>query len=163
MENQESTPLSRESQELVPHLEFPKGKEVLPAEIKTIFWDVDGTITEKDKVDKGLAQILVETAANGLNHHFITGRDRFWLQEHLIPPLKKAALGLGYDPENILKKMAFWAEVGIIALDPVKDQGQIFKELENHPLITERERENRQSVYPSRTRSNLLPKRRCYS
>ena len=117
-------------------LEFPKGKEALPAEIEIIFWDVDGTITEKDKVDPEIAKIILHSADNGIQHNFVTGRDRFWLVKNFKKILVDIAKGEGLDVQKILSKMGFYPELGLVSFDPISEEPKIFQEVSNHPLVS---------------------------
>ena len=117
-------------------LEFPKGKEALPAEIEIIFWDVDGTITEKDEVDPEIAKIILHSATEGVMHNFVTGRDRFWLIKKFKKILVEIAESDGLDSQKVLSKMGFYPELGLVSFDPISEEPKIYLEVSNHPLVS---------------------------
>ena len=125
-----------EETEKEPKLEFPNGREAIPKEIDTVFWDVDGTITAKEVVDQYILKIILETANNGVKHNFVTGRDRFWLIENLKIPLVKAAEEENLDANKVLSSMGFYPELGLISLDPISDQPEVYPEVLNHRLTS---------------------------
>lgn len=120
----------------IPRLEFVKGKEAIPEQIDIIFWDVDGTITEKDKVDPEIVKIILQTADNGVQHNFVTGRDRFWLIKHFKNVLVEIAGEEGLEVKSVLSKMGFYPELGLVSFDPISEEPKIYQEVSNHPLIT---------------------------
>lgn len=117
-------------------LEFLKGKEAIPAEIEIIFWDVDGTITDLDVVDPEIAKIILHTANHGVQHNFVTGRDRFWLVKNFKSVLIKLAEGEDLEVKKVFSNMGFYPELGLVSFDPISEEPKIYQEVSNHPLIS---------------------------
>lgn len=98
-----------------------------------IIWDIDGTITEHDKLS-GEVTFKITTLAQryGVYHSFITGRDAAWVIEKVIEDMRGF-----YNFARVRDNLVFFAEVGcmMISFDPT---GQIEKTihpaLEDHPL-----------------------------
>ncbi|MBU1326999.1 hypothetical protein KKB64_05685 [Patescibacteria group bacterium] len=120
---------------IIPHLEYPRGKEALPEKIDTVFWDVDGTITDRDIPDPRIIQTILQTANQGVNHNFITGRDRFWLEENLKPIFDQVAHEEGIDINSVLPNIHYFPELGLMSMDPISGEPREYEGIRDHPLI----------------------------
>jgi len=107
-----------------------------PTQISVMFWDVNGTITSRDKLDEEVAQQIIFLAEMGVYHAFITGRDRIWLQDFLVNPMRKICEDKGLDSEKVLGNMGFYPELGLIYLEPPSLTPLIFEGVEDHPLVS---------------------------
>ena len=52
-----------------------------------IIWDIDGTITEHDKLSEEATIKIINLALKGVYHSFITGRDGDWIITNVIRPM----------------------------------------------------------------------------
>lgn len=103
--------------------------------ISHIIWDVDGPITEKDKLEPSVAAKIINLALDDIFHSFITGRDAKWLEDNLIRPMQKY-----YSFPIARNKFKFYAEVGCIPMElrPNNDvSGTPHPGIADHPLVTD--------------------------
>jgi len=104
-------------------------EERIPVKTRHIIWDVNGTITRGDIPDREVLKSILALAQKGVDHSFITGRDRRWLEKMLINPLGELE---GF--EKLAGNLHFYPELGLIKLDPVSRRIEVTDMLKNHPL-----------------------------
>ncbi len=101
--------------------------------ISHIIWDVDGPITEKDKIEPSVAAKIINLALDDICHSFITGRDAKWLKNNLIRPMQDY-----YSFPIAHKKFTFYAEVGCIQMElraSKKVNWTLHPDIAEHPLV----------------------------
>ena len=102
-----------------------------------IIWDIDGTITENDKLSGEATIKIINLALQGVYHSFITGRDGQWIVDNVIKPMAKFFhFGLVHD------KLAFFAEVGCVLVPsyPVAaSEMPLHPAVGEHPLCTNKD------------------------
>lgn len=114
-------------------------RESLPKEISIFIWDVDGTITFKDKLHSEVGKMILTTAAQGVQHIFITGRDRGWLTSVFVEDLAEVKSELGMNEAEFAQAFAnlrLYPELGLIFLEPPSLTPKIFPGIDNHPLVS---------------------------
>ena len=98
--------------------------------VSHIIWDIDGTITERDRVSVEVLIKILRLAQSGIYHSFITGRDTDWIIKFVIDPMKR------FDCfADVKDKLSFDAEVGCMTISPTGEK-IIHLELQTHPLYT---------------------------
>jgi hypothetical protein len=95
------------------------GKVKFPDRIAIVLWDIDGTITDRDVPDEVIVRRIIETAASGTIHAFITGRDAQWMKRVLHPSMEESAKATGVQSQAAFSNVRYGAEVGLVYLDPV--------------------------------------------
>ncbi len=101
-----------------------------------IIWDIDGTITERDKLSGEATIKIINLALQGVYHSFITGRDGQWIVDNVIRPMAEFFhFGLVQD------KLTFFAEVGCVSVRSGNGEPNmpLNSAVENHPLCTNRD------------------------
>jgi len=109
--------------------------ENLPQKISVIIWDINGTITLKDQLDEEVGKVIVETAVQGLQHIFITGRDRAWIINFFVTSLRRISTKEGIDFDQVLSNIWLYPELGLIYLISPSLTPTLYEGIENHPLI----------------------------
>lgn len=104
--------------------------------ISHIIWDVDGPITEKDRLEPSVAAKIINLALDDICHSFITGRDAKWLEDNLIRPMQEY-----YSFPIARNKFKFYAEVGCIEMELAPNKKEDINwnrhpSIAKHPLLT---------------------------
>lgn len=114
---------------------FPRHEEKLPREIGVIIWDVNGTITDKDRPDREVGIEILKTAQQGIAHIFITGRDRFWLENFFLDWLENLTVEEKIEKEDAFSNLYLYPELGLLSLDPISRRPEIFSEVKSHQFV----------------------------
>jgi hypothetical protein len=99
-----------------------------------IIWDIDGTITERDKLSEEATIKIINLALKGVYHSFITGRDGDWIIANVIQPMSKF-----FHFGMVNSQLDFFAEVGCVfvtSTQPGRYSLDVNPSVADHPLIT---------------------------
>jgi len=107
----------------------------IPARISVIIWDVNGTITFKDQLDEEVIKEILQSAAQGVQHIFITGRDRAWLVDFFVIGLREIAGKANIDYQKAISNMWLYPELGLIFLEPPSLTPIIYEGVKDHPWV----------------------------
>lgn len=104
-------------------------EEGIPKRVRHIIWDVNGTMTVGDVLDRAILEDIIALANEGIDHSFITGRDRKWLEKMLISLLREMK---GF--KRAVKNFHFYPELGLMKLNSTSGEIEITDLIENHPI-----------------------------
>lgn len=117
--------------------QYPPCVKQLPSKICILYWDIDGTLTDKDKPDEALCGGILRTASRGTEHHFITGRDSEWVDEVFTQHLRDLAAAMNIDTASTFKNLKMHPELGILTVDPMSGFADIAEGLKHEDFAND--------------------------